>query len=275
MCIMKIHLEKKNQSYLLHRTKLNVLCVILGLCISIIRTSSFCIQSYLHSNRKETAVVIVMMRTQTDGYVVKPTRKVVAFRKHVLIILPILRKLWFIFGSALKVTKTVRFDILREDGWHRQTYSTMVRHEVVLLYWDVLQSMKGPSVEAYVKHIQKLYNLSKPSSHFIIDKESAIFRRSDVIRACVFAFLSRQRRLINRPCPTCKPIWDKTLNQYVSSCEHLTVDAKKLKIDKELKIDLHNGYSPDQIDKNSVNAKSSYKQIKQRYFWLGYPPLVA
>jgi len=34
--------------------------------------------------------------------------------------------------------------------------------------------MKGPSVEAYVKHIQKLYNLSKPSSHFIIDKESAI-----------------------------------------------------------------------------------------------------
>lgn len=48
----------------------------------------------------------------------------------------------------------------REDGWHRQTHTTMVKHEVILMYWFILKKMKGPGVESYVSVIQEYYNLS-------------------------------------------------------------------------------------------------------------------
>lgn len=63
-----------------------------------------------------------------------------------------------------------------------------------------------------------------------------VFRKGDVMRSCVFGYLARQRRVVNKPCPTCPPN-----GEWVSTCENIIVDAKRLKIpQKEV------GTSPDQ-----------------------------
>lgn len=48
----------------------------------------------------------------------------------------------------------------RADGFHRQSHETMVRHEVMLLYWHVTKNMHGPGAEAYGKMIVELHRLS-------------------------------------------------------------------------------------------------------------------
>jgi hypothetical protein len=182
----------------------------------------------------------------------------------------------------------------REHGWHRQTHDTMIKHEVILLYWYILLKMKGPGVESYVGVIQKLYDLSKPPTTVSavggsnsldlgvggggggnrLDsgvggaaeahgfEESAMFRKGDVIRACVFGYLARQRRTMNTPCPTCKPKF--VGGQWVSTCQNVIVDAKRLKIPQS---EVY--HSPDLVTGETPKVRAAFGQVKERYFLPG------
>ena len=46
----------------------------------------------------------------------------------------------------------------RHDGLHRQTYETMIRHEVALLYWNSLKEM-GVSAAPFGSLLQQMHRL--------------------------------------------------------------------------------------------------------------------
>ena len=85
-------------------------------------------------------------------------------------------------------------------------------------------------------------------------KQSGVFRKGDVIRSCIFGYLARQRRTMNRPCPTCPPKYID--GQWVSTCQNITVDAKRLEI-------------PDQISDQTPIVNVGIKHIKERLFFPG------
>ena len=155
----------------------------------------------------------------------------------------------------------------RHDGLHRQTYETMLRHEVVLLYWKALKDM-GVSAAPFGSLLQQINRLGGGHTEESSGAEEAVkqkfFIGPDTWRSCIMGFLGRQRRIMNKPCPTCprKVLPNGTVT---SLCPNLAVDAKRLRIHRR-----HlTGESPEQTSATtpSVNVKKGC--ISQRLFWPG------
>lgn len=142
----------------------------------------------------------------------------------------------------------------RAAGFHRQSHATMVRHEVMLLYWHVTKTMRGPGAESYGKMIEELHRLGG-GTFSEEEAEQRIFMQADLLRKCIYGYLSRQRRP-RRGCPYCPN----------GLCRRLTVDAKKLRNPVHLN---SNGISPEQPTPGAEDINCFSRRIADRYFWPG------
>ena len=142
----------------------------------------------------------------------------------------------------------------RAAGFHRQSHETMVRHEVMLLYWHVTTNMHGPGAESYGRMIRELHRLSGG----VGDAQGAkrtLFMESDLLRRCILGFLSRQRRP-RRGCPTCEN----------GLCKNITTDGKRLRNPVRYNTQ---GISPDQPAPGAVEIDCGARRIADRMFWPG------
>ena len=150
----------------------------------------------------------------------------------------------------------------RADNVHRESYDSAFRHELPLLYWDCLSS-GGTGAEQYVKLIQQIHRLGggADAPGFL----GRLFVGGETFRKCISGFLARQRRAFNRPCPSCPK--EELDGQLVSACEHITVDAKRLRIPMRF-VHAH-GQSPDQTDESSPTVDVAGASISERLMWPG------
>jgi len=154
-----------------------------------------------------------------------------------------------LYHPGCQILSTARY-----AGCHRQTYTTMVRHEVILLYWHVTTTMRGPGAESYGKMIQELHRLG--SGAFSEEGiERRLFVQADTLRSCIYGYLCRQRRG-REGCPLCVG----------GLCKRLTVDAKKLRNPVHLN---SQGISPDQSTPKSVKINCGNRCAADRYFLPG------
>jgi hypothetical protein len=144
----------------------------------------------------------------------------------------------------------------RESGFHRESADTMIRHEVLLMYWHVSKTMHGPGAESYGKMIEEFHRLSGGIGEALNGKRT-LFMETDLLRRCVLGYLSRQRRP-RRGCPTCPN----------GACKKITVDAKRMRNPVHLSSD---GNSPGQQTAASGAINCGVRCIAERYLWPGKP----
>ena len=142
----------------------------------------------------------------------------------------------------------------RYDGFHRNSHDTMVRHEVLLMYWHVTKSMHGPGAHSYGEMIKEIYRLAGGTREDLHYKRT-LFMEAELLRSCVFGFLARQRRIMNKRCPTCP-----------DGCRHITFDAKKLRHPVRLS---SGGVSPEQITEHTPKIHCGSRKREDRLFWGG------
>ena len=149
----------------------------------------------------------------------------------------------------------------RHEGLHRHSSETIIRHEVILLFWRLTKTMHGPGAQSYGDLVRQLHRLggsgTKGNDHF-----KTLFIQNDCLRACIYGYLARQRRVMKKPCPSC-PRRQLPSGEWASMCPNVTVDAKRLGIP----LPLHTGVSPDQVSLSSPVVDVKMRNIAQRYFW--------
>ena len=110
----------------------------------------------------------------------------------------------------------------RADNVYRESYDSAFRHELPLLYWDCLSS-GGTGAEQYVKLIQQIHRLGggADAPGFL----GRLFVGGETFRKCISGFLARQRRALNRPCPSCpKEELDGQLSRPASTSRSMQSD---------------------------------------------------
>ena len=142
----------------------------------------------------------------------------------------------------------------RSDGFHRDSHDSMVRHEVLLMYWHITKTMHGPGVQSYGSMVQEIYRLAGGTRE-VLQYNRTLFMEVCLLRRCVFGFLARQRRVMNKRCPMCP-----------DGCPHLTYDAKKLRHPVHLS---EGGLSPEQITAQSPKVNCGARKREDRLFWGG------
>gem|GEM_PF-4948036 len=142
----------------------------------------------------------------------------------------------------------------RSDGFHRHSYDTMMRHEVILLYWHVTKTMHGPGAQSFGGMLHEIYRLAGGRKEGL-NYNRTLFMEADTLRSCVFGYLARQRRVMNKRCPTCP-----------DGCPHITFDAKKLRHPVRLS---PGGLSPDQTTKSSPRSDCGVRGRDDRIFFPG------
>jgi hypothetical protein len=120
--------------------------------------------------------------------------------------------------------------------------------------------MRGPGAQSYGRLVEQLHRLSGQENTRNI--ASNLFVQADVLRSSIFGYFARQRRVMNKPCPSCpqEKLADGT---WASVCPIITADAKRIGIP----VRHHIGKSPDQTDENSPAVDVRKRCTAERFFW--------